>query len=111
MFEGEVQYNISYAKDDATDEEVIEAAKLADADRFIRDKDGFPDEYRTLVGEKGVKLSGGQKQRLAIARALITKPKILVYDEATSALDMITEMNIVNSMKKNIINKGNLTVI
>ncbi len=59
MFEGTVEENIRYAKDDATEEQVIDAAKLADADKFVRDKDIFPDEYATLVGEKGVKLSGG----------------------------------------------------
>ena len=59
MFEGEVKYNIGYAKDHTEEAEIIEAAKLADADKFIRDKDRFPDGYKTLVGEKGVKLSGG----------------------------------------------------
>ncbi len=111
MFEGEVRYNIGYARDHCGDGEITKAAKLADADKFIMDKDRFPDGYNTLVGEKGVKLSGGQKQRLAIARALVTKPKILVFDEATSALDMITENNIQKSISKNIIKKGNLTVI
>jgi ABC-type multidrug transport system fused ATPase/permease subunit len=59
MFEGEVKYNIGYAKDNASLDDIIEASKLADADKFIRDKDRFPDGYATLVGEKGVKLSGG----------------------------------------------------
>jgi ATP-binding cassette subfamily B protein len=59
MFEGEVGYNIKYAKDDAVLDDIINASKLADADKFIRDKDRFPDGYTTLVGEKGVKLSGG----------------------------------------------------
>jgi ABC-type multidrug transport system fused ATPase/permease subunit len=59
MFEGKVSYNIGYARDGAVEEDIIQAAKLADADKFIRDKDRFPDGYDTLVGEKGVKLSGG----------------------------------------------------
>ena len=111
MFEGEVSENIGYAKKDPTIEQVKNAAGLADAHKFISDDSQFPDKYDTLVGEKGVKLSGGQKQRLAIARALILEPKILVFDEATSALDMITENNIQKSIRKNIIEKQDLTVI
>lgn len=80
--------NIRYGRPSATDQEVMEAAKLANADDFIR---AFPHGYATRVGERGVTISGGQKQRIAIARALIKNPSILILDEATSALDAESE--------------------
>jgi ATP-binding cassette subfamily B protein len=83
-----IEDNIRYARPEASFEEVKEAAKLAYAHDFIM---AFPDQYRTLVGEKGVQLSGGQKQRVAIARAILKNPKILILDEATSALDSESE--------------------
>lgn len=80
--------NIRFGKLDASDEEVYTAARKANAHEFIS---SFPDGYSTVVGERGTTLSGGQKQRLAIARALIKKPTVLILDEATSALDAESE--------------------
>ena len=89
--------NILYGNLNATDEEVIEAAKKAEAHEFIMNlKDG----YDTYVGERGVKLSGGQKQRISIARVFLKNPAILILDEATSALDNESEAAIVKSLDK-----------
>ena len=88
LFHRSIFENIAYGKQDASREEVIKAAKLANADDFIRE---LPDGYDTLVGERGVKLSGGQRQRVAIARAILKNAPILVLDEATSALDSESE--------------------
>ncbi|MBQ9180664.1 ATP-binding cassette domain-containing protein, partial [Candidatus Saccharibacteria bacterium] len=88
LFHRSVYENIAYGKPGATLEEVKEAARLANADEFIRD---LPDGYDTMVGERGVKLSGGQRQRIAIARAILKDAPILVLDEATSALDSESE--------------------
>ena len=88
LFSGSIRENIAYGRPDATDEEVAEAARRANADRFIR---RFPDGYDALIGERGLKLSGGQKQRIAVARALLKDAPVLVLDEATSALDTRSE--------------------
>lgn len=88
LFHRSVRENIAYGKPDASFEEVKQAAKLANADEFIRE---LPNGYDTLVGERGVKLSGGQRQRIAIARAILKNAPILVLDEATSALDSESE--------------------
>ena len=83
--------NIRYGRPDATDEEVIEAAKRANAHEFIVE---LPNGYETDIGQRGVKLSGGQKQRLSIARVFLKNPPVLILDEATSALDTVTEARI-----------------
>lgn len=88
LFAGTIEDNIKFGKLDATHDEIIEAAKLANADKFITE---LPDSYNTVLGERGVNLSGGQAQRIALARAFLKNPKILILDEATSALDSETE--------------------
>lgn len=97
LFDGTVRENIAYGNLDATDEEVIEAAKKANIHDYITTLDKG---YDTEVGERGVKLSGGQKQRIAIARVFLKNPKLLILDEATSALDNVTEMQIQASLEE-----------
>lgn len=97
LFMGTIRDNIRYGKPDATDEEIIEAAKNANAHDFIM---AFPDGYDTDIGQRGVKLSGGQKQRLSIARVFLKNPPILIFDEATSALDNESELVVQESLEK-----------
>jgi ATP-binding cassette subfamily B protein/subfamily B ATP-binding cassette protein MsbA len=95
MFDGSVRDNIAYGRHDATDAEIEDAARRANAHEFIVK---LPELYGTFVGERGVKLSGGQQQRLAIARAILASPQILILDEATSNLDTESEQLIQASM-------------
>ena len=96
MFAGTVMENIRYGKPDATDEEVIRAAKAANAHEFITE---LEQGYDTDIGQRGVKLSGGQKQRLSIARVFLKNPPILIFDEATSALDNESEKIVQQSLE------------
>lgn len=97
LFSGTIRENILWGKSDATDEEIVWAAEIAQADEYIQ---GFNEKYDTLIGEKGMSLSGGQKQRLSIARALISKPEILILDDSTSALDLGTEARLRKALKE-----------
>jgi ATP-binding cassette subfamily B protein len=96
LFSGTVRDNIRYGKPDAADEEVVAVAKAAQAHDFILN---LPNGYDTRVEERGVNLSGGQKQRLAIARALLLRPSILILDDSTSSVDVETETKIQDAMK------------
>ncbi len=96
LLSGSIRENIAFGKGEFSDQEVIEAAKIAHIDDFI---ESLPDKYETIVGERGITLSGGQKQRVAIARAVIMKPEVLIFDDATSSLDAETELDIFNSIR------------
>lgn len=96
LFDGTVRENISFTKPGATDEEVQHVSKVANAHDFIM---GFPQQYDTIVGERGVKLSGGQRQRVAIARAILANPRVLILDEATSSLDSESEQLIQDGLR------------
>ncbi|MBO5280621.1 MAG: ABC transporter ATP-binding protein [Clostridia bacterium] len=107
LFAGTVYENILYGRPDATEEEVIEAAKNANAHEFIM---SLPDGYNTDIGQRGVKLSGGQKQRLSIARVFLKNPPVLIFDEATSALDNESEKVVQDSLEKLAKNRTTLVI-
>lgn len=96
LFSDTIAENIAYGHTDATMEQIMEAARAARAHDFI---EGFPDQYQTSVGERGVTLSGGQKQRVAIARALLADPRILILDDSTSSVDTETEYYIQQALE------------
>jgi ATP-binding cassette, subfamily B, multidrug efflux pump len=105
LFSETVRENIAFGKEDATDEDVRSAARAASIADEI---EGFPEQYRTLVGERGITLSGGQKQRTAIARAIIRNPRILILDDALSSVDTQTEDKILNHLRE--IMRGRTTI-
>ncbi len=107
LFNDSIYYNIAYGNPTATQEEVFAAAKSAHIHEFI---ESLPEQYETIVGERGLKLSGGEKQRVAIARTILKNPNILIFDEATSALDSNSEKLIQAELKRIATNRTTLTI-
>jgi len=107
LFNNTIGFNIKYGRQTASKKEIEKAAKMANLDGFIN---GLKDKYETMVGERGMKLSGGQKQRLAIARAMLIKPKIMIFDEATSNLDSESEGKIQDALWKTAQNRTTLII-
>ncbi len=95
LFDGSIRQNILFSRPNATEEQLMEACRIARVDEFA---ERFPEQYETIVGERGVKLSGGQRQRISIARAILADPRILILDEATSSLDSESEAMIQNGL-------------
>ena len=106
LFSATVRENIAFGVGDATDAEIERAAELAQAREFI---ERLPDGYDTMIGERGITLSGGQRQRLAIARALIVDPRVLILDDATAAVDATTEALIKRGLRE--VMRGRTTII
>lgn len=107
LFSDTIEHNIGFSIDNPTHERVMEYAKIADVHKNIV---GFKEQYKTLVGERGVMLSGGQKQRICIARALIKDPKIIIFDDSLSALDTETEQNILENIDTKIHNATSIII-
>jgi len=107
LFSGTVWENIVYGTFDATAEQVESAARAAEAHEFI---DRLPERYQTVIGERGIKLSGGQRQRLAIARAVLKDPPVLILDEATSAVDNETEAAIQRSLARICVGRSTIII-
>lgn len=106
LFNDTVRANVAFGKADATDEEIVRACRIANADDFIR---ALPEGYETNIGDRGSKLSGGQRQRLSIARAILKDPDILILDEATSALDTESERLVQEALEK--LMRGRTTIV
>jgi len=107
LFSDTLRANIAFAKPEASDEEVKEAAERAQIAQFI---ESLPDKYETVIGERGVTLSGGQRQRIAIARALLSNPKLLLLDDSTSAVDIKTELRLRYAMEELMKNRTSIVV-
>ncbi|MFN4364179.1 ABC transporter ATP-binding protein [Chryseobacterium hispalense] len=107
LFSDSIENNIGFAVDHPTHEKVVEYAKIADVDKNIIE---FKNQYKTMVGERGVMLSGGQKQRICIARALIKDPSIIIFDDSLSALDTETEQNILENIDRKIHNATSIII-
>ncbi|MDB5291399.1 MAG: transporter, partial [Phycisphaerales bacterium] len=104
---GTIADNIRYAHPQATDAQVIAAARTANAHDFIV---GFPDGYDTLIGERGQSLSGGERQRISIARAILHDPRLLILDEATSSLDTETERQIQQALDRLVVGRTTIAI-
>ena len=107
LFSGTIKENLRWGNENATDEEMIHACQLAQADGFIRE---FPDGYDTYIEQGGTNVSGGQRQRLCIARALLKQPKILILDDSTSAVDTKTDSLIRQAFRENIPNTTKIII-
>ena len=107
LFNDTIEANIKYGSPDATHEQVVEAAKMANAHEFIMSQ---PEGYERQVGEKGFALSGGERQRIAIARAILRNPPILILDEATSALDTVTERLVQDAINRLMANRTTFAI-
>jgi ABC-type multidrug transport system fused ATPase/permease subunit len=107
LFGGTIRENIAYGKHGASEGEIMEAAKNANALEFIN---RFPEKMETVVGERGTQLSGGQRQRIAIARAILKDPKILILDEATSSLDSESEQLVQGALDKLMKNRTSIVI-
>jgi len=107
LFHGTARENILFGRPGATEEEMLEAARVANAHEFITQ---LPDGYDTLIGERGIKLSGGQRQRLAIARAVLKNAPILILDEATSSVDTETEMLIQQALERLMVGRTTIVI-
>lgn len=107
LFNNSIKYNIQYGRIEASEADVLKAARNADIHEKIL---AFPDKYETQVGERGLRLSGGEKQRVAIARTILKNPYIVLLDEATSALDTQTERNIQSALHKICANRTTIIV-
>jgi ATP-binding cassette subfamily B protein len=107
LFYDTIRANLQYARPDATDDELIKASRTANIHDFIVD---LPDQYDTVVGERGYRLSGGERQRIAIARVVLRDPRILILDEATSSLDSLSEELIQNALKEVMKNRTSLVI-
>jgi ABC-type multidrug transport system fused ATPase/permease subunit len=106
LFSASVRENIGFGRPEATDEEIEQVARLAQAHEFIAE---LPDGYETVIGERGITLSGGQRQRVAIARALVVDPRVLIFDDATASVDATTEARIRSGLREAM--KGRTTII
>jgi ABC-type multidrug transport system fused ATPase/permease subunit len=106
LFDGTIRENILFSRPEATSEQLMNACRIARVDEFA---ERFPEQYETIVGERGVKLSGGQRQRISIARAILADPRILILDEATSSLDSESEAMIQNGL--NFLMQGRTTFV